>query len=222
MRACAPSTSRRSPRRPGASARAGRGSMFQIIAPEHARRDPVGVRHHDRARAGRIHDLVAAHLRHAAGRHHRARQARRIRRGRGLVRGADLRVRPVWSSSPSSRAGRRDRPTPPRRSSRHDRHVHRDRHGPARRCPGPAPGPAPLLRQGPRSRRADLDIAPGELVALLGPSGCGKTTALRALGGLDEIDDGRILVDGKDITDVPGQQARTWASCSRRTACSRT
>ncbi len=45
-----------------------------------------------------------------------------------------------------------------------------------------------------------IDIAPGELVALLGPSGCGKTTALRALGGLDELDAGQILVDGQDIT----------------------
>ena len=45
-----------------------------------------------------------------------------------------------------------------------------------------------------------LEIAPGELVALLGPSGCGKTTALRALGGLDDPDSGRILVDGQDIT----------------------
>ena len=48
-----------------------------------------------------------------------------------------------------------------------------------------------------------IDIAPGELVALLGPSGCGKTTALRALGGLDDVDEGRILVDGKDMTSVP-------------------
>ena len=47
-----------------------------------------------------------------------------------------------------------------------------------------------------------IDIAPGELVALLGPSGCGKTTALRALGGLDEVDDGRIVVGGRDITRV--------------------
>jgi putative spermidine/putrescine transport system ATP-binding protein len=51
-----------------------------------------------------------------------------------------------------------------------------------------------------------IDIAPGELVALLGPSGCGKTTALRALGGLDEVDAGRILVDGKDITRVPANK----------------
>jgi putative spermidine/putrescine transport system ATP-binding protein len=48
-----------------------------------------------------------------------------------------------------------------------------------------------------------IDIAPGELVALLGPSGCGKTTALRALGGLDDLDSGQILVDGKDISNIP-------------------
>ena len=51
-----------------------------------------------------------------------------------------------------------------------------------------------------------IDIAPGELIALLGPSGCGKTTALRALGGLDEVDAGRILVDGRDMTHVPANK----------------
>ena len=48
-----------------------------------------------------------------------------------------------------------------------------------------------------------IEIAPGEMIALLGPSGCGKTTALRALGGLDEVDAGRIVVDGRDMTNVP-------------------
>ena len=48
-----------------------------------------------------------------------------------------------------------------------------------------------------------LDLAPGELVALLGPSGCGKTTALRVLAGLEHADEGRILIDGRDVAAVP-------------------
>ncbi|MDO5682733.1 MAG: ABC transporter ATP-binding protein, partial [Propionibacteriaceae bacterium] len=45
-----------------------------------------------------------------------------------------------------------------------------------------------------------LTLAPGELVCLLGPSGCGKTTALRALSGLEDIDDGSIKVDGVEVS----------------------
>jgi putative spermidine/putrescine transport system ATP-binding protein len=48
-----------------------------------------------------------------------------------------------------------------------------------------------------------LDIAPGELVALLGPSGCGKTTALRIVAGFEFADSGSVTVDGKDISPVP-------------------
>jgi len=48
-----------------------------------------------------------------------------------------------------------------------------------------------------------LDIAPGELVALLGPSGCGKTTALRILAGFESADSGAVQVDGRDISRVP-------------------
>jgi putative spermidine/putrescine transport system ATP-binding protein len=49
----------------------------------------------------------------------------------------------------------------------------------------------------------DLAIAPGEFIALLGPSGCGKTTALRALSGLDTVDEGSILIDGIDVASTP-------------------
>ena len=48
-----------------------------------------------------------------------------------------------------------------------------------------------------------LDIAPGELVALLGPSGCGKTTALRIVAGFEHADYGQVLIDGRDISAVP-------------------
>jgi putative spermidine/putrescine transport system ATP-binding protein len=51
-----------------------------------------------------------------------------------------------------------------------------------------------------------LSIAPGRMLALLGPSGCGKTTALRALGGLEEVDSGRVVVGGRDLTGVPASR----------------
>ena len=50
--------------------------------------------------------------------------------------------------------------------------------------------------------RLSLDIRAGEFFALLGPSGCGKTTLLRMLAGFETPDQGRILLDGKNIAQV--------------------
>src|SRR5438094_5919972 len=50
--------------------------------------------------------------------------------------------------------------------------------------------------------RLSLDIKAGEFFALLGPSGCGKTTLLRMLAGFETPDEGRILLDGRDIAPV--------------------
>ncbi|MFQ6145031.1 ABC transporter ATP-binding protein [Streptomyces seoulensis] len=49
----------------------------------------------------------------------------------------------------------------------------------------------------------DLTVAPGEVMALLGPSGSGKTTALRAVAGFVRPASGRVLLGGRDVTDLP-------------------
>jgi putrescine transport system ATP-binding protein len=51
--------------------------------------------------------------------------------------------------------------------------------------------------------RLSLDIYEREFFALLGPSGCGKTTLLRMLAGFERPDEGRIVLDGENIADVP-------------------
>jgi ABC-type Fe3+/spermidine/putrescine transport system ATPase subunit len=51
--------------------------------------------------------------------------------------------------------------------------------------------------------RASLEIHSGEFFALLGPSGSGKTTLLRIIAGLETPDEGRVLINGQDVTRLP-------------------
>ena len=51
-----------------------------------------------------------------------------------------------------------------------------------------------------------LDVHRGEFVTLLGASGCGKTTTLRIISGLETADEGRVLLGGRDITDLPPEK----------------
>ena len=52
----------------------------------------------------------------------------------------------------------------------------------------------------------DLEVEEGKLLTLLGPSGCGKSTLLRCLAGLEQVQQGHILLEGRDITDLDARQ----------------
>ena len=52
----------------------------------------------------------------------------------------------------------------------------------------------------------DLSVEENQFVTLLGPSGCGKTTTLRIIAGFETPDEGRVLFDGKDITNMPANE----------------
>ncbi|AUH32151.1 ABC transporter ATP-binding protein [Paracoccus tegillarcae] len=69
-----------------------------------------------------------------------------------------------------------------------------------------ADGPAPVEAL----RAFDLTVARGEVVALVAPSGSGKSTLLHIAGLLDTTDTGRVVLQGRDMTDL-GDKARTEA-----------
>ena len=49
----------------------------------------------------------------------------------------------------------------------------------------------------------NLDVGDGELIVLVGPSGCGKSTTLRMVAGLEDITRGKLIIDGRDVTQMP-------------------
>ena len=52
----------------------------------------------------------------------------------------------------------------------------------------------------------NLEIREQEFLTLLGPSGCGKTTTLRIIGGFETPDTGKVIFEGRDITQVPANR----------------
>ena len=52
----------------------------------------------------------------------------------------------------------------------------------------------------------NINLEKGEILAIIGPSGCGKTTLLRCICGLEELDSGKIFLNGDDITKVPAEE----------------
>jgi putative ABC transport system ATP-binding protein len=59
-------------------------------------------------------------------------------------------------------------------------------------------------------RGVDLNIARGEMVAVVGPSGSGKTTLLNCLSGLDRFDGGTVLVDGRDLSSLSDRERTSY------------
>src|SRR5580692_5632367 len=58
-------------------------------------------------------------------------------------------------------------------------------------------GPVDIIKD------ANLEIDDGSFVVFVGPSGCGKTTLLRLIAGLEDVTGGQILIDGKNVVNVP-------------------
>lgn len=61
-------------------------------------------------------------------------------------------------------------------------------------------------------RGVDFLVRRGEMVAIMGPSGCGKTTLLNCLSGIDSIDGGRIVIDGRPIEQMNDRELTRYRS----------
>ena len=59
-------------------------------------------------------------------------------------------------------------------------------------------------------RSIDMEVAMGEMLAIMGPSGCGKTTLLNCLAGLDTIDEGDIFIQGDNLRDLTDNQRTSY------------
>ena len=174
--------------------------------PQHPGRDPVGVGPRRRARPRRVHDLVAAVLRHAPGRDLPARQTRSVRRGRGLAVRPRLRVRPAVHHRPLRRRVPARTSALPRRSQRHDRTDPPCRRTPAaaspsssRTCTAGTARSTPSTGCRSTSRRASSSRCSGRRAAAR------RRRCERSPGSTSPMP-GRILVDGKDITHVPANK----------------
>jgi ABC-type lipoprotein export system ATPase subunit len=59
-------------------------------------------------------------------------------------------------------------------------------------------------------KSVSLEVARGEMLAIMGPSGCGKTTLLNCVSGLDVVNEGRVIIDGTDLASMNDRQKTSY------------